>query len=379
MSNPRLAEALLTAATHGQVENVRRLLAEDAPLESVNVNRWTPVMCAAAHGHDEAFQMLVEAGANLHALGFRQTDLLELAADGGNARIVRDLLHRGLPVDGHWQLPVPPNPVLLKVGHDTPLIRAAADGNVEIVRILLEAGADRSRKHQGKTALDLAKECLSDPDCEEQHESYREIVTLLGGQAVSARLADSINTEIDRFAENARRPEFQRLRELLAARCGAGRKWRPRPDHGRPAENVLSFTLRKADPQAIGELQRAARVAECCLVLNDLWLPGENAKLALFPTSDKFAVVAAVGTEGASRGIKTIPHVIDWLRELDSKHPFHLDLCTHEAIGGTFEGAVKGAKKLAERIIAFCPDVEADTDALASTLKKDKSFLLRWD
>lgn len=179
MRADRLAESLLHAATAGKTEKVRKLLADGAPIEGLNVNRWTPVMCAAGHGHFETYQLLVEAGANLHAVGFRQTDLLELAVDGGNARIVRDLLDRGSPVDGHWQLPKPENPVQRRIGHDTPLIRAAAGGDVEMVRLLLEAGADRDRKHQGRTALDAAKECLDDEDLADEQESYREIVKLL--------------------------------------------------------------------------------------------------------------------------------------------------------------------------------------------------------
>ena len=384
MASLKNADALLTAATAGNVDKIRKHLADGAAIEATNVNRWTPVMCAAGHGHLEAYQMLVEAGAYLHALGMRQTDLLELAVDGGNVVIVRDLLQRGLPVDGHWQLLDPNNPVLRKIGHDTPLIRAAQNGNVEMVRVLLDAGADRDRKHQGKTALDLAKECLRDPDFEDDHPAYREIVVLLGGAGAKKTATISVQDEVARFAENAKRPEYKELKDSLVAKCGPARPWKPVADHGLSARNLLVFTLKGVKKQKVlEELQKAARDAGCLLVLGNLWSPGENAELVLFPTADKFAVVAAVGTEGANHGLKTIPHVIDWLRELDTEQPFHLFLCTHDAVGGAFTGPVKGEKKLADRIARFCPDCLGegvdDAETLALMLKKSKSFLLRWE
>jgi len=45
----------------------------------------------------------------------------------------------------------------------TPLWYAAKDGNVEIVKLLLGAGADRSAKdNQGKTALEQARSSYHD-------------------------------------------------------------------------------------------------------------------------------------------------------------------------------------------------------------------------
>jgi hypothetical protein len=348
------------------------------------MNRATPVMLAAQHGHVEAFHLLVEAGANLHAVAGRQKDLLEMAVDSGKVELVRFLLDRGLPVDGHWKLPDSDNPAFRKIGHDTPLIRAAERGKVEIVRMLLAAGADRERKHNGQTALDVATEHLRDPDYEEQHQAYREIVSLLdGAPAENARPLDSLRDEVASFAANARRPEYAKLRDSLVATCGKERPWKPAPDHGIPATNVVAFTLNKVKQQKrIEDLQALARDAGCQLVLGEQWTPGDDAKLVLFPTADKLAVVVAVGTEGANYDVKCVPHLVDWLTALDSENPFCLFLCTHEAIGGTFVGPVKGAAKLAARMARLCPSVLddfGDEQTLALALKKRKSFLLWWD
>ena len=111
-------------------------------------------------------------------------------------------------------------------------------------------------------------------------------------------------------------------------------------------------------------------------------LPGEDAVLALFPTDNKFAVVAAAGTFGANDSIRT-EHVIDLLAKMDKENPFALALCGHDAVAGTFARAPKGVKKLAEQFVELCPtclDDEAETvKELAALLKKRKSFFLWWD
>jgi hypothetical protein len=375
----RQSDGLFSAAQSGRVDKIRQLLAAGTNIEATDVNRMTPVMVAAQHGHAEAVRVLIDAGANLHAVAMRQFDLLEAAADGGDVEIVRELLRRGLPVNGHWQ---PQNDVLRKMGHDTPLIRAADSGNVEVVRVLLEAGADRTARYQGQTALDLIEERLDDPAYDDFKQEYRAIAALLGSApAKNGSVVDSVKKEVAKFAANALQPGYARLHERLVSLCGAGRAWKPQPDHGLPAKKVVAFTLRQCKRQeALNDLQKEARDADCHLVLAEPWAPGENAKLVLFPTANKLAVVAAVGTEGANHGIQT-SRVLSWLETLEN--PFQLVLCNHESVGGTFIGPVKGARKLAESIAAFCPgcldEGVEDAGKLAQAIKKSKSFLLRWD
>src|SRR5205823_13609229 len=132
---------------------------------------------------------------------------------------------------------------------------------VEVVRLLLEAGADRNAKYQGKTAVEVVKERLRDPDYEDEKEQYREIASLLGAApAKSERSAGSEASEVKAFAKNARRPEYVKLRKRLVEQCGAGRPWAPLPDHGLPAAEVVAFTLASCKRQKTWEdLQTEAR------------------------------------------------------------------------------------------------------------------------
>lgn len=380
MSDPK-ADALLKAAHAGNVVKVGALLAAGAPVEATDVNRMTPVMLAAQGRHADTFHALVEAGANLHALAFRQLDLLEVAARGGNVAIVRFLLEQGLPVNGHWQ---PANETLRRMGHDTPLLQAAAHGQVEVVRVLLAAGANPKATYQGKTALDQVRDCLRDLSDADERQPYREIAALLGdAPAADDRSLDTELRAAKMFAANAQKPGYLELRAELTARCGAARPWTPLPDHGVPAAAIVAFRLAGCKRQkTLDDLQQAARQAGCQLLLAEPWAPGEDAALVLFATDNQFAVVLAVGTEGANYGVQTAD-IIAWLRQLHEENPFHLVYCNHEMIGGTFVGPIKSAKQLAERMISFCPSCLdggfEDAGELAAALKKRRSFLLRWD
>jgi uncharacterized protein len=101
---------LMQAADKGDIETVRKLLAEG----DVNVNhrtQMTPLTLACLYGHAEVIRALIEAGADVN----------------------------------------------LSEGELTPLIYAAYNGHLEATRLLLDAGADIEAEVEGiGTALDYA-------------------------------------------------------------------------------------------------------------------------------------------------------------------------------------------------------------------------------
>src|SRR5438105_11636977 len=153
MDKPK-ANQLFKAAKAGDTEKLRELLSAGVPVDARDPDGRTALMCAAAADHFDAFMVLAEAAADLHAVALAQVDVLECAAEGGNVEIVRFLIEKGLPLEGHWQ---PRSQVARREGHITPLMSAAVNGHAEVVRLLLQAGADRSAKFAGQTALQLAK------------------------------------------------------------------------------------------------------------------------------------------------------------------------------------------------------------------------------
>lgn len=385
MSNPKPGE-LFKAAKQGDVARIRELLAAGIPVDSRDTDQLTPLLRAAENGQAEAFQTLLQAGADLYAvgMGLSQVDVLECAAMGGNVDIVRFLLDKGLPVEGHWQ---PRSNVARRLGHQTPLILAAIYAHADVVGLLLQAGADRNAMCNGQTALKIAQEEIRVPTfahSAERKQQFVEIVALLSEpQADSESAPDTAAEEVARFAENAQQPAYAALCQKLTALCGEARAWQAAPDHGIAAAGVVRFRLRQCKKQKIlDDLQQEALQSECCLVLSEPWVAGEDAELTLFPTKDKFAVIAANGTEGANYGVHT-SDIIRWLRDLDKDNPFMLCYCSHDLVGGAFAKSVKGAKKLAQRMVEFCPSVLdkgfESPEGLAKALTKGRTFLLRWD
>jgi ankyrin repeat protein len=113
-----------------------------------------PLQAAAWRDRVEMIDWLLERGVDLARSGPRA---LELAANAGSTRAVRVLHARGVSLDGRngygW----------------TPLMLAAYQGQLETVRCLVEAGADRAAADAGgKRAIDWARE-----------RGHAEVVTLL--------------------------------------------------------------------------------------------------------------------------------------------------------------------------------------------------------
>jgi ankyrin repeat protein len=63
-------------------------------LQSVcrNVNLWTPLNCAAHHGHEKVVRVLIDAGADVNPHDKQPTTPLHLAAQEGHLNVVKVLL-----------------------------------------------------------------------------------------------------------------------------------------------------------------------------------------------------------------------------------------------------------------------------------------------
>ncbi len=134
------------ALTPGIVE---QLLDAGANVEAAAFG-FTPLMSAAGGGNLEICRMLLAAGADARARSDPPVPdtALDCAARGGHAEVVRWLLELGVKADdgGDDEL--------------TPLMQAAELGHHDVVKVLLEEGADPFRAYDGSTSLDMAHERL---------------------------------------------------------------------------------------------------------------------------------------------------------------------------------------------------------------------------
>jgi ankyrin repeat protein len=146
--------ALATAAYNCDPLGIARALRAGALVDVASTNGFTPLMWVcfrAAVGFDPmaSARWLLAAGADVHRSGGNlPATALTLACEVHDAALVQLLLRSGADAD-------PPRHV------DSPLHCALpAD---DVVALLLAAGADRSRRYRGQTALERYVEGWVDP------------------------------------------------------------------------------------------------------------------------------------------------------------------------------------------------------------------------
>ena len=157
--------ALHLAAREGQIESVRTLIEAGADLDAQDAEDSTALILATVNGYLDIAELLLESGADPNVEDRFGRTVLFVATDMNtldfnprpppkiNSRqtpvgLVKLALARGAEVDAPLKTLLPQwcaqgcmhNPVLTDGA--TALLRAAMSGDVEIIRILLEAGAD---------------------------------------------------------------------------------------------------------------------------------------------------------------------------------------------------------------------------------------------
>ena len=130
--SPAEAEELLRQSSlDGDLEKVKESLEAGAGVNAVDMEGHTALMFAAFNGHSEIVLELLQQEASLDRRDVFGRTALPYAATGPFPETVRILLDKGAE----------PN-VVDSEEHFSPLMHAAAEGNLDVVKILLEAGAD---------------------------------------------------------------------------------------------------------------------------------------------------------------------------------------------------------------------------------------------
>ena len=149
------------------------LINEDADVNAKDKG-WTPLYHAAWRGHKEVAELLIAKGADVNMKDVEGVTPLHLAADRGHTEVVELLITKGADVNAKcdegetpldWAIMNKQTELTAllrkhcgKTGEEsTALIDAAADGNIEVVKQLLAAGANVNAKNKwGGTPLHWA-------------------------------------------------------------------------------------------------------------------------------------------------------------------------------------------------------------------------------
>eukprot|EP00435_Cladocopium_sp_Y103_P010499 s2734_g2.t1 len=168
--------ALHCAAQEGQAEVVRLLLDAQAEKDGIRSSIFrddhcSPLTLASSRGHLDVVRLLIEASADVdYSLPWSEgfgTTALHMAATSGFAEVVQALLKGGATKLGLLVSQVDPLFAMESEWKDkavsgglTPLHVACRFGRLEVVRALIEAGAERNAatSQDGKKPLELAME-----------------------------------------------------------------------------------------------------------------------------------------------------------------------------------------------------------------------------
>ena len=128
---PRYSE-LVDAAEAGDVARVQALLAAGADVNEVRVyDHETPLSVASRNDHADVARVLTEAHAGVGGSGMVETTPLGHAAASGNLELVRRLVDAGADMRS------------TEGDYDDPALIVASDGgHIEVVRFLLDRGVD---------------------------------------------------------------------------------------------------------------------------------------------------------------------------------------------------------------------------------------------
>ena len=169
------------ACREGDLERVRQLIQDGQDVNRGNRYGWTPLMLAAANGHNQVMRMvreLIRAGADVNEQDKYKQTALHKASWKGHYGVVKTLAEAGANLNVQDEDGMTPlmeaaevgdaNVVveLIRAGADvsvasrhesTALHFAAIENNIECGVLLVEAGADmRTRNKNSKSPLDLA-------------------------------------------------------------------------------------------------------------------------------------------------------------------------------------------------------------------------------
>jgi hypothetical protein len=186
------------------------------------------------------------------------------------------------------------------------------------------------------------------------------------------------------FTAAAKDPRFQAAVQEASALLGAPPQPLRSEGEGDQVKGGVSFDVPQQKLEAVLFRAHANFLAKGFYLFRcdqNFGIGGKPDKAALLPTTDKYAIMAAMETNGDNYEIGTAG-VIAWMKELEVEQPYVLTGIGFDYMEGNFTAPVKDPPGLARRMYQFCPDIVeqgvATVGALANELENGKLYFW-WD
>ena len=159
------------SAERGDYVEVKKLIEEGADVNAQDKQGFTALMIASKEGNIEIAKLLIEEGANVNAEDEMGFTALMLASRNGHIAIVKLLIESGADINAKVRLVSYHTESVsiwgsifgggeirrYYINPSTALMAASSEGHTEIVKLLIESGADVCfRDEEGFTALKWA-------------------------------------------------------------------------------------------------------------------------------------------------------------------------------------------------------------------------------
>jgi uncharacterized protein len=151
--------ALAFATTKNDSASVRLLIKAGAdPNYALPEGKTKMLLLAADYDSTQAAMALLDGGANPNVADRRGRTPLHIAAQGGSLEMVRKLIYKGADLNARTAKINTPDTGFFRAlaGEQTALLLAAKYNQVDVMRVLIQAGADTKLKAQDGTTLFLA-------------------------------------------------------------------------------------------------------------------------------------------------------------------------------------------------------------------------------
>jgi ankyrin repeat protein len=300
--------------------------AEDAERQALMVY-------AAKHGDAALAERLLKAGVDPDAIIYLGDTALCVAVENGQLNIARVLIAAGADVNKEGRM-------------GTPLRSAAGRLNVEMTKLLRAAGAISS----GEKALAEAN-----------------------ARAAATKAAAAITLPDGADFDQAVAALEQALGTPPRTEVGDGRaEW------DNTADGSVGFVVTEYQAEQIVMAKQDELLRAGCFAFSYANNVGGGC-LALMRTTNPIDAVRKVMTEGPNWGISN-DAIIAWLESAMKKYPMRLVTIGEDKIDAQLLAPVRYARKLANSIIDICPTWQDDgVEKVVEVIKQEKEIRLWWD